>query len=173
MLAGSVLAGTIEARQATLDAGEEGWTLSAEFTIDLGPRFEEAVSRGVPLNFVLEFVLSRPRWYWTQEHVAGRRIEYRLTYNALVRQYRLTTGATHQNFATLDEALQVLSRTQAVPVIPRSRVHVGETYTATVRLVLDKSQLPKPLQVDALDNREWKVDSKLLNWQFTVPAEAK
>lgn len=165
-------AASIEPQRAELVATEDGYALSAEFAVDLGPHLEEVVTRGVPLNFSLEFDLKRPRWYWISEHVAARRIDYRLAYNALTRQYRLSVGSLHQNFSSLAEALRVISRIGALPVVDRAALKSGETYNAALRLSLDRSQLPKPLQVDALANRDWQIDAKVLRWQF-VPADAK
>lgn len=169
LAAGLVQAGSIEPQRAALVASEDGYALSAEFAVDLGPRLEEAVSRGVPLNFILEFDMTRPRWYWANEHVADHRLEYRLAYNALTRQYRLSAGGLHQNFVSLPEALHVLGRVAAMQVVDKAAVKPGETYSAALRLSLDRSQLPKPFQVDAIANRDWQVDAKVLRWQFTVP----
>ena len=47
--------------------------LNAEFDLTLNATLEEALQRGVPLYFVLEFEISRPRWYWLDEKVADRR----------------------------------------------------------------------------------------------------
>lgn len=162
----SVNAGSIEAQKAELVPTEDGYALSAEFAVDLGARLEEAVMRGLPLYFNVEFDLTRARWYWANEHVADRRLEYRLAYNALTRQYRLSSGGLHQSFATLSEALRVLSRIAALPVIDKAAIKSGQIYNAALRLSLDRSQLPKPLQVDALANRDWQVDAKVLRWQF-------
>jgi hypothetical protein len=74
--AGAAHAGSIEPVAAALKPGEDGYTLSAEFTVDLGPRLEEAVGRGVPLFFNFEFTLERNRWYWLNEHVATVNINY-------------------------------------------------------------------------------------------------
>jgi hypothetical protein len=164
-------AGEIEPRQAALTATEDGWALSAEFSVDLGPRLEEAVARGVPLYLTLEFDLTRPRWYWMSEHIVDRRVDYRLSYHALTRQYRLSVGGLHQNFATLAEALRVVSRVVALTVAERGALKPGETYDAALRLALDRSQLPKPLQVDALANKDWQVEAKVLRWQFVAAAE--
>lgn len=163
-------AGSIEPLQAALTPTEDGYALSAEFAVDLGPRLEEAVGRGVPLYFVLEFDLTRPRWYWSSEHVAGRRLEYRLAYNALTRQYRLSAGGLHQSFDSLADALRVIARVGALRVLDRAAVKTGESYSAALRLSLDRGQLPKPLQVDALANRDWQVEAGVLRWQF-VPGE--
>ena len=164
-------AGMIEPTSAALTAGDEGYQLSAEFQIDLGAHLEEAVSRGVPLYFVLEFDLTRSRWYWANEHIAGKTINYRLSYAALTRQYRLSRGGLHQNFATLEDALRVLTRIVALPVLDKGVLHAGENYQAAVRLSLDRQQLPKPFQVDAIANADWQVEAKVLRWQF-VPGTA-
>ena len=172
LAAASADAGSIEPRQAALVQTDEGYALSAEFAVDLGPRLEEAVARGVPLYFSLEFDLTRARWYWSNEHVAARRLEYRLAYHALTRQYRLSAGGLHQNFSSLAEALRVISRVAALPVADKAALKLGETYNAALRLSLDRSQLPKPLQLDALANRDWQVDARVQRWQF-VPTENK
>lgn len=166
-------AGSIEPTRAQLLPTEDGYALSAEFDIDLGPRLEEAVSRGVPLHFNLEFTLTRARWYWADEHVTGRHLAYRLSYSALTRQYRLSLGSLHQNLDSLAEALRVLGRVGRLAVADRGALKPGENYTAALRLSLDRSQLPKPFQVDAIANRDWQVDAKILRWQFTAAGEAK
>jgi len=173
LLSTTAAAGSIEPVRASLTPGDDGYTLSAEFAVDLGSRLEEAVSRGVALTFNLEFTLSRKRWYWIDEHVAGHMLQYRLSYNALTRQYRLSVGSMHQSFASLEEALHVLGRLAALPVVAGSMVQPGETYTAALRLSMDKSQLPKPFQVDAIANPDWLVEAKVLRWQFNPGSEAK
>ena len=42
----------------------EAWLLSADFSLALTPQLEDAVNKGVPLYFLVEFELLRPRWYW-------------------------------------------------------------------------------------------------------------
>ena len=162
-----VHAGTIKPVNANLVVGEDAYLLSAVFDVDLGTHLEDAVSRGVPLYFVLEFDLTRSRWYWSNEHVAGKTINYRLAYNALTRQYRLSTGGLHQNFATLGEAIQSMGRVSALPVAEKSALKAGENYQAALRLMFDRQQLPKPFQVDAIANRIWQVDAITVRWQFT------
>jgi len=169
VLPGWALAGKIEPLEASLSAGDEGYVLSAQFQVELGSHLEEAVSRGVPLYFVMEFDLTRNRWYWSNEHVAGKTISYRLAYNALTRQYRLSNGGLHQNFATLGEALRVMARIASLPVADKGMLKPGETYQAALRLSLDRQQLPKPFQVDAIANRDWQVEATTQRWTF-VPA---
>ena len=161
-----VQAGTIEAVQSQLNLGDDGYALSAQFEIDLGPRLEEALTRGVTLNFNLEFSIERLRWYWLNERIVGRVVEYRLAYNALTQQYRLSVGNLHSSFSTLREALRVLGHVSDLVVAGKNTIKPGYSYLAELRMVLDKSQLPKPFQLDAVANKDWQVDSPTMSWQF-------
>ncbi len=165
-------AAEIEVKHAEITAGEEAWLLDAEFGIDLGHRLKEVVSRGVALYFVAEFDLTKARWYWVDEHVAGRTQTWRLAYNALTRQYRLSSGALHLNFATLEEALGVLGRLRNWAVADKALLRAGEPYNAAVRLKLDLTQLPKPFQVTAIGNKDWNITAEVKRWTFTPPAAA-
>ncbi len=173
-LVGTAWAGSIEATAAKLSSGEDAYVLTAEFHIDLGSRLEEIVARGVPLYFVLEVEITRNRWFWPGEHIAGRSFNYRLAYIPLTRQYRLSSGGVlHQNFTTLSEALRVMGRAAALPIAEKNELKPGETYQVALRLALDRQQLPKPLQVDAIANKDWEVESKVLRWPFIPTAAAE
>lgn len=163
-------AAEIDVKAAQISLGEEGWQLDAEFAIELGPRFEEIVAHGVPLYFVAEFELTRARWYWADEHVAGQTKTWRLAYNALTRQYRLYSGSLHQSFDTLDEALAVLARLRDWPVADKALLKPGEAYNVAVRLRLDLSQLPKPFQINSLGSKDWNVAAQVKRWSFMPPA---
>lgn len=172
-------AAEIEVSAPQLAAGDDGYVLMADFNFDLNQRLEEAVTRGVVLYFVADFELSRPRWYWLDEKVVSRSQTYRLSYHALTRQYRLSTGALHQSFSTLSDALRVLTHLRNWVVADRSDkgLRVGEPYQAALRLRLDITQLPRPFQISALGNKDWSLASEWKTWQVTlppiVPAEAK
>src|ERR671917_1228852 len=109
----------IEVRAARLRATDEGLVLDADFAFELTPRLADVVANGVPLYFRVEFELTRRRWYWFDETAAARRLQLRLSYHALSRQYRLSTGMLQQNFATLEEALNVLKRVRNWLVVER------------------------------------------------------
>ena len=168
LLATGVRAASIEPGRAELLSTEDGYSLSAVFRIDLGPRVEEAVVHGIPLYFNLELEVLRPRWYWMNEHVADHALTYRLSYHALTQEYRLATGGLVRRFSHLREALDALSRITALPVFDKAEFKPGETYQGAIRLSLDRSKLPKPFQVDAIVNQDWQIDSKVLRWNFQV-----
>ncbi len=157
----------IEVRNAALVAGEEGYFLEADFEITLNPTLEEALNKGVPLYFLLEFEIIRPRWYWLNEKVLNNQQQYRLAYNALTRQYRLGLGSLFQNFGSMSEALDFLSRVRRRNVLEPGTLSKGTTYTAGVRMRLDVSQLPKPFQLNALASRDWNFGSEWHRWSVT------
>lgn len=157
----------IELLEARLEHGEEGVVLNAEFAFDFNARLEQAVTNGVALYFVVEFELTQPRWYWFDEKTATRRRQTRLSYHALSRHYRLSTGLLHQNYATLGEALAVLRRVRNWVVLDKGAQLSDSNYQASLRMRLDLSLLPKPFQVNALTSREWHLDSewRRFNWR--------
>ena len=149
----------IEVRNVQLLPVEEGIALNADFAFDFAPRLAEMVANGVPLYFVVEFELTRPRWYWFDEKAVAKRIQLRLSYHALSRHYRLSTGLLQQQFATVDEALNVLRRLRSWVVIDRSVVLADANYEAALRMRLDTTLLPKPFQLSALTSRELTLES--------------
>ena len=155
----------IEVRNVSLRATEEGLVLDADFAFELTPRLAEVVANGVPLYFRIEFELIRRRWYWFDDTTAPRRLQVRLSYHALSRQFRLSTGLLQQNFATLEEALNVLKRVRNWLVVERS-VPLSGDYEAAVRMRHDVSLLPKPFQLSALTARDLHLDSAW--YRFTV-----
>ncbi len=157
----------IEVKHAALVAAEEGHFLEAEFEITLTHILEDALNKGVPLYFALEFVMTRPRWYWFNEKIANARQTYRLSYNALTRQYRVGVSNLYQNFATLPEALAFLSRVRMRDIAEPGAFVKGTSYVAEVRLRLDTSQLPRPFQVSAVGSRDWSVSSDWYRWTAT------
>ena len=162
----SARAQEIEVRDATLRATEEGLVLDCDFAFELTPRLADVVANGVPLYFRVDFELTRRRWYWFDETTATRRLQLRLSYHALSRQYRLSTGLLQQNFPTLEEALNVLRRIRNWLVVDRSVPLSGGDYEAAVRMRHDTSLLPKPFQLSALTGRELHLESP---WKrFTV-----
>lgn len=191
----------IEVKAAELEVADEILALNAELEIGLSPALEEALNKGVPLNFVVEFELKKPRWYWLDEVIVTAQQHIRLSYHALTRQYQLTNNAKYQNFSSPDEALHELGRLQKwlvaekallaekpqaarQPLMVDKALVVGkpsvegkaplpdksplvkkrEVYQAGLRMRLDLSQLPKPLQVNALASKDWKLDSEWYRW---------
>jgi hypothetical protein len=157
----------IAVKSATVEAGEDGWQLDAEFDIQFNPRLEEAVNRGVPLYFVVEFELAQPRWYWFDEKPVQFSQTYKISYTPLLRQYRLAVGNVYQNFTRFEEVTRVLARLRNVHIADRGQFKKDITYQAGIRMRLDTAQLPKPFQLNAIASRDWTLASDWHRWSVT------
>jgi hypothetical protein len=161
-------ADVVVVKSAELRAEDDDFVLNADFELTINATLEEALQRGVPLYFLLELEISRPRWYWFDDRVLSSSVQYRITWNALTRQYRVSSGLFGQTLYTLEEVERFLSRVTSRPVARRDQLQSGARYDAALRLRLDTNQLPKPFQVDALASREWSLQSDWHRWSFTA-----
>jgi hypothetical protein len=159
-----------EVRDVRIEQTDEGIVLDSNIGIELTPRLEEAVSRGVPLYFIVQYELYRTRWYWWDAVESSGSRTYRLTYNALTRQYRVSSGGLQLSFGTLPEALTSIARIFNWKILDASQASVGNLYEGRLRLRLDVSQLPKPFQISAFNNRDWTIDTDWRRFVFTPAA---
>jgi hypothetical protein len=166
-LAVPVRADGIPVKSAELRAIDGEVVLNAEFDFTLNPTLEEALQNGIPLYFVLELELARPRWYWLDEKVLQSALTYRVSWNALTRQYRVASGLLAQSYSSLEEVERYIGRVNSRPVIRLDALTRGARYDAALRLRLDINQLPKPFQVSALASREWTLASEWQRFTFT------
>ncbi|KIP16268.1 hypothetical protein KY49_5338 [Burkholderia sp. MSHR3999] len=164
---------SIAVQRASLQSDGSGWSLDARFDFELNSNLEDAVNKGIPLYFTTDFELSRARWYWFDEQPVSVSQTIRLSFQPLTREYRVSTGGLQLGFGTLKDALAVVRHITSWHVIDRNQVRQGETYTASVRMQLDTALMPKPFQVDAVNNRDWTLGSDWKRFTFTVTERAK
>ena len=164
VVAPAALAEGITPVRASVAPGPDGYRLDAEFDIQFSPRLEEAVNRGVALHFVVEFELSKPRWYWFNEKPVHLSRTYKITYTPLLRQYRLSSGAAYQNFNHFEEVVGALSRVRGWPVAEAGALRKQDEYEAAIRMRLDTTQLPKPFQLTAVASDDWNLASDWYRW---------
>ncbi|MEO8163823.1 MAG: DUF4390 domain-containing protein [Betaproteobacteria bacterium] len=160
----------IHVKSAEVAQNGGDYYLEANFEIELTRTLEEALNKGLPLHFVVEFELIRPRWYtlylWN-EQVLEFKQDARLSYNALTRQYRLSLGALHQNLDSLNDAMALMGRLRPRLLGAADSLDQGKVYEAAIRMRLDVTQLPKPFQINALASRDWTLTSAWFRWTLT------
>jgi len=166
-LAEPVRADTIPVKTAELRVDDGEVLLNAEFEIAFTPTLEEALQKGVPLYFVLDVELARPRWYWLDEKVLSSATTWRVSYAPLTQQYRVASGLFAQNLASIAEVERLIGRVTSRPILRADELQGGVRYDVAVRLRLDVNQLPKPFQVNALASREWQLASDWKRFSFT------
>ena len=181
---GSALAEGIVVGKTASELSDKGYQFSTRYKINLSPVAENALRHGVVLNFISSINITRSRSYWLDSEIVHDQQVTKLSYNALTKQFRIARGSLFQGFSELDSALRVLGQQSFPPVSPDlfnvtetylqkiSRGYLGDwlkngvSYTVLVQMRLDISQLPKPLQVNALAGNDWDLSSEAHRWQF-------
>lgn len=163
----TVSAEGIKIKSFELEKVENDWLLSTTFQIELSPGLEDAVQKGVVLYFQTEFDLTRSRWYWFDEKSVLAQRQTRLSYQPLTQQYRIASEGFTFSAKTISEALQAVGSIGGWRVIDNAQLDSNRSYTAALRMTLDLSKLPKPFQVNALNNRDWNVSSDWYRFPFS------
>ncbi|SFN30865.1 protein of unknown function [Formivibrio citricus] len=160
----------IQPHKAAAQITDNSINVSARFNVSLTPALEQALQNGLSLPFTYEFQLVRPRVYaWFRQlsdwFEPTATLTKRLSYHALTRQYRVSQGGFSRSFATLPEALAALGIIGGWSVLetaPATRDPAD--FAGRVRLRLDLSLLPKPYQLAALGQSEWRLESAWLDF---------
>ena len=155
-------------KNAELVMVDDAYVLNADFDIDFNTTIEEALNKGVPLNFLIEFQVVSPRKYWFDDEIDTETMPVSMSYHALTRQYLVNVVINKQShqkaFSTLNEALADLSRLRDWKVLDKSLIEKGVVYNAALLMRLDQKKLPKVLQVEALSSEDWSFTSQKFQW---------
>ncbi len=163
LLAPAARAEGIQLAQAEIVLKGELFQLSGYFDVQLSPTLENALMRGVQLTFVQAFEAQRERDYWLAEDLIELERNIRVSYNALLRQYYVSLPGVSSAHETLAEALRAAGDLRDWAILNTKQTKKKSTNRAYIRMYLDISQLPKPLQVNALaSSTRWQLDS---GWQ--------
>lgn len=150
---------------------EDGWRLDADIEFQLNTQLREAVERGLPLHFSAQVEISRPRWWWFDDEVVKAERLWSISYNALLRQWRVSTGGLALPVTSLDDALALVRHIGGWVIAPPDAFRPGVDYEGKLRLRLDVSQLSRPLQVDALNSSAWALATPWTPFTVHVPEE--
>ncbi len=160
---------SVQLTDQILERGDDGIYLSATLDFTLSPGLEDALSRGMPLTFVLQAELMRERWYWYDKKVAGVQRYFRLTYQPLSRRWRLnvsaaplqsiglgvTLGSSYDSLADAMAAVQKITRWK----VADSQVLLKDVkQRLDLRFRLDLSQLPQALQFGNQASSDWNIE---------------
>ena len=155
---------TILIKQAELQATDEFYLLNAEISITFDSEIEEAINKGVPLHFLIEFQVVSPRKYWFDDEIMTTTSFVSLSYHALSRQYLVNRDKHQKSFETLNEARDELSQLIDLKVLEKSLLEKDGNYKAALLMRLDQSELPKAIQVDAIATEKWNLTSQKYEW---------
>lgn len=165
----AALAGNVDISYARIESSEDGYRLAANCNFELSHELESVLTSGIPLYFVTEVEIKRPRWYWFDENTITSEQSVRISYNVITRQYRASVNNSFmQNYKDLDAALSLVRNPSRWLVADKSKLRSGVAYNVAVRVELDTDQLPKPFQFNALNNSDWRLSSDWKRSTFKV-----
>lgn len=155
---------SIVIKSAELQPTEDAYKLSADLEISFDEAIEEAINKGVPLNFLLEFQVVSPRKYWFDDEIVTTSTNYTISYHALSRQYLVSHNGHQNSYETLSEAKLELMEIDDWKVLEKSQIEKGAIYKAALLMRLDQSKLPQALQVEAIGSENWNLISQKFEW---------
>ena len=164
----SSLAGDdIRINMAKVERSGNVYKLMSSYSLDFNRHLEETLLHGIPLYFKTEIEVRRPRTFWFDEVPVSKSSTTRIAYNVLTRQYSVSIpGTLQRNYATLEDALSAIRYPPSWVIADASDLEPGEKYNVSVRVMLDVSQLPKPFQINALNNSDWRLSSEWIRFSY-------
>ncbi len=141
-------------------------SINTRFNTQLPDQLKQALQKGVPLHFDLNYQLTSPTIaaYRTRINnlVGGDNlIQYKLAYHPLTSRYRVSMGTFSTEYNSLDTALKAVGAVANWKVLNSGTLKDTSIHDiqADVRLSLSIGQLPRPFQINALTSRNWQLDS--------------
>lgn len=154
----------LDIKSAELSPRGEQYLLNADFDLSFSPAVQEALSKGLPLHFLMEFQLTKPQRYWFDDEIVTSTSHVSISYHALSRQYLLNIDQQQSAHSTLQEVRERFTRVRNWLVLDKTLLKPGVPYQAALRIRLDASKLPQPLRVDALGSQDWSLISPRYRW---------
>lgn len=154
---------------------EKTMELSGQLNLDLSTRAEEALSKGIPIEVVIESRLYRKRNIIWDELLANWSFTHSIQYHALSRQYlvrgRGLDAEGVESFITLQEALTYMGGLDglALPLKLEDSEPNEEDYQyrGQIRARLAIESLPAPLRPVAYTSSDWRLNTGWVSWKIT------
>lgn len=162
-------ADSIDVTRASLtpEVGGSAWLLSADFYVPVSLRLKEVMELGIPVYFVVDFELSRSRWYWRDKSLVRRSRDYRVSYHPITRRYRLKFSGLVREFSTLEQAIAAMTQIRGWAVVANHTLDPSRDYEWSLRMRLDSTRLPGPLQIDIMNNQDWNLQATWKRFKIT------
>jgi Domain of unknown function (DUF4390) len=179
----SGLASATEVTQLRTERIDDSVALSATVRFELPPVVEDALTKGIPLFFVVEADIYRERWYWTDRRVVGAARTVRLAYQPLTRHWRVNVtpglvtspglrATLNQNFDSLSEAIAAVQRVGRWRIAEISDIDLSVVHYLEFRFRLDLTQLPRPFQIGVAGQRDWTIQAEARERLYLEPSKA-
>lgn len=133
----------------------DGLYLDVKMQLELSPEAVNALEKGIVLHFVARVEVKRERWYWFDATDAQKQKLIKLSYQPLLRKYRVAIGGFGQTLNSLAEALNVIGAISQWHILDRQNLNTSARSRLLFSFDLDRSQLPGPFQYGIRHNQDW------------------
>ncbi|MEE9333881.1 MAG: DUF4390 domain-containing protein [Granulosicoccaceae bacterium] len=158
--------GRITIYSASVELKDATGRLSVDAEITLPREIREGLNSGVPLEFIVELQLQRPRRWLPAANLATFQWRYSLIYYELTRHYRVRALDTDisRNFRSLLPALEELGELRDImlPIASEQAPSLSGATRASLHIKLNSNALPLPLQ--PVFTSTWRLSSKEYQW---------
>lgn len=144
--------------------------VTTQLDLTLSAKAEEALSKGIPLEVVMDFSLILHRSLLWDKEIADWSLRRRLQFHALSSQY-IVSGLDPdayevESFASLQDALAYLGNLNSwtFPLTKKKKIDSGSKYSLKARIFLDIESLPSPLRPVAYTTPSWHHNSGWTQW---------
>jgi hypothetical protein len=152
-----------------IERGEDGVYMNAAMVFELPPSLEDALTRGMPVNFVLQATVVRERWYWYDKRISQTQRHARISYQPLSRRWRVMQAvqpiqssglgvSLGASYDSLKDALQAIQKINRWKIAELSVLNTDAKQKLDIHFSLDLSQLPQAMQFGNLTNNDWALE---------------
>lgn len=134
---------------------DDAVSLSYAVDFELGPAAEDALGKGVPLHFVAEVDVFRNRWYWRDRRIARATRTWRIGFQPLTGNYRVSFGGLSRSYASRAEALAAVRRSVGWRIVEPGQIDKDSRHYLEFSFRLDTTQLPRPIQIGISGQPDW------------------
>lgn len=144
--------------------------LNGSIDLALTTKVEEALSKGIQLDVVIDVRLYRLRWFVWHQGAGSWTIRRRIGYHALSGQYLVSTVEestdVKESHSSMQEALRALGALTDLRLTLPDATSPGSEYSVEVRANLDIEALPSPLRPVAYTSLAWRLNSGWSLWKL-------
>ena len=154
-------------QKATPEFREGKLFVTADMDLVLSEKVEEALSKGIPLNILIEVRLLRPRSILWNETIGEWIMTRKIRYHALSSQYLVYTADDSQveSFTSLSQSLRHTGTLSEYEFPMTHFPGKDEIYLLKMRASLNIESLPAPLRPVAYTSLDWRLNSGWTTWQ--------
>lgn len=152
-----------------IEKSDDGVYLNATLAFELPESLEDALTRGMPVNFSMQATVLRDRWYWYDKRMSVAERYIRISYQPLSRRWRVLQSSQPMqssglgvslgsSYDSLKDALQAVQKINRWKIADLSVLKTDAKQKLDFQFSLDLSQLPQAMQFGNLATNDWALE---------------